>query len=67
MSIQNSYAGTIQTKEKKLVSTKSDPKIHGIGLESVRKILDDEHGTLDMKWDGKMFCTEVMMYLSNAP
>ena len=67
LSIQNSYAGTIQTKEKKLVSTKSDPKIHGIGLESVRKILDDEHGTLDMKWDGKMFCTEVMMYLSNAP
>ena len=67
LSIQNSYAGTIQTKGKRFISTKPNPEGHGIGLESVKKILDEEHGTLDMKWDGKRFYTEVMMYLSNMP
>lgn len=65
--IQNSYAGIIQTNGKRLISTKPAPEGHGIGLESVKKILDEEHGTLDMKWDEKRFYVEAMMYLSNVP
>lgn len=63
LSIKNSYTGTIQVQGKRLLSTKTECGGHGIGLESVKKILDEGNGTLDIKWDGEMFQADVMMYL----
>ncbi len=53
--IENSFDGVLRKKEGKLMSAKSDEVRFGIGLESVRRILEQYDGVLDIKPHGNTF------------
>lgn len=48
----------------KLNTTKSDKKMHGIGLKSVREIIDQHDGIFNVTQDGKWFIAEIMLLKS---
>ena len=44
--IKNTYNGELISKNEKLLTTKSNPNEHGIGLENVNKIVGKYNGVL---------------------
>lgn len=59
--VKNSYNGVIERKGKQIISTKTE-KGHGIGLSSVRNLVEQKQGNLQMDYDEKEFRVEVMLY-----
>lgn len=61
--IENPYAGKIHTGiDGRIQSTKSDRKMHGIGLKSVRDTVDKAHGLLDIAFADGVFQVEVVLF-----
>lgn len=52
--IQNTIAEDILKKNPKLKTTKADKEMHGLGIRSVRSMLEEEHGFLN-QYQNKMF------------
>lgn len=65
INVENSFEGEVKVKNKKILSTKKDIKNHGIGLESVKKIVDEMKGIIDINWKDEIFCVNIMCYLSD--
>lgn len=65
INVENSFEGEVKVKNKKILSTKKDIKNHGIGLESVKKIVDEMNGIIDINWKDEIFCVNIMCYLSD--
>lgn len=61
--IENSYSGILHIEEKKLLSTKSNLEMHGIGLKTVGKIIKDQGGDIEINWDEERFCVKVMLFV----
>lgn len=61
--ISNSYDGTVNEVEGKLLTTKTDASSHGIGLSSVRSVVDKNHGELCIDYDSNRFNVKVMLYI----
>ena len=61
--ISNSCDISPTTSNKKLLTTKADKKLHGIGIKSVIKTLKKYNGYFDWEYDqqNKMFISTVMM------
>ena len=59
LAVSNPYNGIVQEKNKKYTSTKSGG--HGIGLESVKAIVDKNRGYCNFRYDGKTFYSEIML------
>lgn len=61
--IENSFQDKIIQKNGKLVSNKAEIKRHGIGIESVKYVVDKYHG--DIKWEIRdcVFCCSVVLFL----
>ena len=59
LAVSNPYNGIIKKTGKKLTSTKSGG--HGIGLESVKAIVDKNNGYCNFHYDGKTFYSEIML------
>lgn len=61
--VKNSYNGVIERRGKQLISTKTrDRNEHGIGLSSVRSLVEQKQGNLQVDYDEKEFRVEVVLY-----
>ena len=63
MIVTNSCDSAPKTSSNKLITTKSDKKLHGIGLKSVVKTLSKYNGDYDWEYDphNKVFTATVML------
>lgn len=61
--IQNSYAGKIEKEEESFLSTKTDRENHGIGLRSVKRVVDTYQGMMKIEHDNNMFEVRVTLYI----
>lgn len=62
--VENSYNGEVKIKENKIITSKKDKKIHGIGLESVKRMVEEMNGILDIQWKESVFTVNVIFYLT---
>lgn len=61
--VENSYNGEVKLKDNKIMTSKKDTEIHGIGLESVKRMAEEMNGMLDIQWEKSVFTVNVMFYL----
>ena len=65
INVENSFNGEVKLKEQKIMTSKSDTKEHGIGLDSVKRMVDEMNGMLDLRWKKDIFCVNAMFYLQD--
>lgn len=63
--VKNSFSGELQRKENKFLTTKAKKDGHGIGLESVQRIVEKNHGEFEIQ-TGKLFCVNIAMYIPDS-
>lgn len=61
--VENSFTNEIEVKNNRIITTKKDKQKHGIGLKSVRHIVEEEGGIMNISWEENIFCVTVMLYL----
>lgn len=61
MRIENSYLN-VNLVRGNLLATKKDKKGHGLGLESVKKVLSKYNGVLQINCDKGGFIVEAVLY-----
>lgn len=59
--IKNKYAGIINKKGEKIISSKD--KNHGLGLESIKNIVEKYNGQEDISYNDKEFTVNIILYL----
>jgi len=62
--IGNTYEGQLQRKGRKLLTTKKDEGEHGIGLRSVRKIVEKHEGVMQQSEENQYF--EVLILIPSG-
>lgn len=62
--VVNGYSGTLQYEDENLKSTKSEKGIHGVGLQSVKRLAEKYEGTLI--YDAKDNIFEAVLILSTV-
>ncbi|MBP5431419.1 sensor histidine kinase [Ruminococcus sp.] len=62
--VENVVEQDVLALNPKLKTTKSDKKVHGIGLKSVREIIEQHDGIFNITQDGKWFIAEIMLLKS---
>lgn len=60
--IENSYDGIISHKNGNLTTRKKEKGSHGIGLQSVKRIVTETGGVLETSWDDKHFYISEMLF-----
>lgn len=60
---ENPYIGKINEENGKLLTTNLDKKNHGIGLQSVKKVVERYNGTMDIRYNNYVFSTSLLVYL----
>lgn len=61
--VQNSYQGKVEKNEEGFLSTKTDKENHGIGLRSVKRVVDAYQGTMEIEYSGNIFEVRLMLYV----
>ncbi len=61
--VKNTYENRIVYKNGAILSTKPDADAHGIGLRSVRDVVDKYNGSMDISHDGKLFSVKIILFL----
>lgn len=64
--IQNSYDGEINLENNKFITGKADKSRHGIGVESVRRIVEESGGIMKIDWQDKLFSVDIFLHLSEG-
>ena len=64
LQIVNSYGGKIEQGNGKLLTTKTDKSLHGIGLENVRKIVEKYDGKMEVYPEENRFCVMLILYIT---
>lgn len=64
--IENSYAGTITKKDNKFKTSQMDSSIHGVGLESVKQVVESCNGDMEIEYTDRRFMVRILLYLSNV-
>lgn len=62
--IKNTFEGAVLIQNGMVVSPNSR-KGHGIGLRSVRDLVEENHGKMELSLEGKLFVAEVMIPLAD--
>ena len=62
--INNSFSGGLKMDRHKFLTTKKSGGDHGIGLTSVKQIVEKYNGILKIDPQGNLFCVKVKLYLS---
>ena len=61
--VRNSFSGAIMKGQSGFITNKEHKEEHGIGLKSVRKIVENYDGILETRTEGQYFEVKVIMYL----
>ncbi len=59
----NSYEGDLLFRNGKYISTKKDKNKHGIGLQNVKRIVQEKNGELQINTENGLFSVKIMMYI----
>ena len=62
--IKNSFVGKLRRKQDVFLTTKAEKGNHGIGLNSVKHIVEKYDGLLKIETQETLFCVNVILYLS---
>lgn len=57
--IQNTVCGDVLETNPMLNTTKEDKELHGLGIRSVRSMLEEEHGFLNQYQSGNLFISDL--------
>lgn len=64
LKIKNTYDGVIKENTGRFESTKHKSiEPHGIGLESVKRTVTENGGTVEIDYDSNIFEVNVLMYI----
>lgn len=61
--IENSYNGPLINDEKNIATTKNNKNDHGIGLNSVKQIVEKQNGILKVYTRDNLFCIRLILYI----
>lgn len=64
LKINNTFNGVIREKQNRLLSTKRSADEHGIGLESVKKIVEKYNGEMKVDYTKEKFGVDIFLYIS---
>lgn len=64
--VENSHSGTIVRAGNTFKTTQTEPALHGIGLENVKKIVQSSGGEIHIDYDNNRFKVQVMLYSVNG-
>lgn len=62
--MKNSFAGKLRRTGGGFLTTKTEKGNHGIGLGSVKRIVEKYNGSLETETEGNIFCVNAVLYLS---
>ncbi|MBU5426905.1 GHKL domain-containing protein [Tissierella pigra] len=61
--IDNSFDGIIIKEKGKIITSHRDKTNHGLGLESVKTVLNKYNGLIEFKYDSNIFHTALLMFV----
>lgn len=61
--IRNTYEGRVVSHHGKLITTKRSKIGHGIGLQSVDQVVQKYLGDMNMEYDDKWFCVNILLFV----
>lgn len=61
--VQNSYQTVKKDMDGNYLTTKQETQNHGIGLKNVRRIVNQNHGTMQITDSDHIFDVKVMLYV----
>lgn len=61
--VANKLHGSVLEVNSELKTTKQDNELHGMGIESVRQIINKHDGLFNCYEDGGMFCARIILFL----
>lgn len=64
--LRNSFNTEIKKTGNRFVTTKIEKGLHGIGLQNVQKIVNDNKGSMKINYDNNIFEVVVMLYVVDA-
>ena len=62
INIKNSYEGRLSKWEDSYLSTKRDTGRHGIGLQNVKRVINNYSGSINISDDNNIFDIKVVLY-----
>lgn len=63
ITVENSFSGIIPVRRNQLFSTKVPREDHGIGLSSVKNIINKHNGMMDITSQNSRFTVKIILYL----
>lgn len=59
--IENNYVDEPRKEETKLLTTKENPELHGIGLKNVKRLIEQYSGYLQQEYENGVYVTTVIL------
>jgi hypothetical protein len=59
----NPYTGEIKEEKGKILTTNKDKENHGIGLQSIKKVIQKYDGIMNIDYSGNVFTVSLLMYV----
>ena len=61
--MDNPFEGKIAKEDDTFLTTKEDKANHGIGLQSIKAVLEKYNGSIDISHNEKVFSVTLFMYI----
>ena len=62
--IENTYTGEIRQRGDRMLTTKTQARQHGIGLQNVKRMVEKQNGNIEFQYEDGIFLVEVMLYMN---
>lgn len=62
INVENSHSNNFNKEKGKLITTKEDKKMHGIGLKSVETVVEKYEGVMDISYNDVKFDVTIIIY-----
>lgn len=62
--VANSYSGPIKKTGRKFDTTRQEGEKHGLGLDNVRRMVEELNGDIEIEYSEDAFRVEVMLYIN---
>ena len=63
MHVENSYDSVVYRSGEVFITRKECADVHGIGLQSVREIVEKYNGEMEIEYDNNIFDVDILLYL----